>query len=832
MVAMKRLCILVVALTMAVLPLYAMAEEPAGTSTGTAGESTGDDAAAAKKPVKKDSEKKAGDETPPQQQPAPEAEPLIPLISPPPVAQPGTQPAAPAAPAAVAPVPVTTPEAPAAVTPAPETAPETTAPQQPAEQQPAGVVPLAVPPAPAPETAPETPTAVAPAPETAPGTPAAVPPAPETTPETPAAVPPVPATTPEAPAPQQPTEQQPATQPAEQQPTGVVPLAVPPAPALETTPETPAAVAPAPETTPEAPAPQQPTEQQPATQPAEQQPTGVVPLAVPPAPAPETTPETPATPPAETPQPPTGFTFSDPAYGDVAPAPEVDSPATNVVAPGLHFEYGGTIRTRLGIDTSNEYVFVFDPLKKTDDPNRAYYTGTEDVVDWRSSVSFWTLLHFTPNLRARMELYLEYALLTRREADGNATILVNGSHPRSTFMADIHDAYLDWLDVAPGLDFRFGHQTVTFGLMDAHSVVERLSPSDTDALLWSDLTVPRKPIWAVRMDYTKDWFKASVVWQPVFTGTGLDLYGGDFSVLQPGIPLNSENAFPSPDVSMLLDPSKEATDDVVFLTTEDVMPYPQNSAAGVKLGVGISGFDAALTYSFAYDELPRISYDPEMLRLLGSLSENNYVQAAQILEGLRERLNNGETVDDLFSSTYERTHTLGLLLGYGVWRMNFKAELSWEFDRGYWASDYRAVTHDTLSYAAGLDFTWEQMVYLSLEVFGSKLFDIMPGERLLYVTDANFGVFGLLRLAFFQETLTIELVAESRINTRELAVSPRIGYQVVEDLELMVGAMFFECFDHEPAGFNRYNSNDDRKDTLFGRYSNNDQVYLMLKYSY
>ena len=529
---------------------------------------------------------------------------------------------------------------------------------------------------------------------------------------------------------------------------------------------------------------------------------------------------------------PEGFTFTDPAYGSETPAPDVSAPVTNAILPGLRFDYGGTIRTRLGIDTSNEYVFVFDPLKKADDPDRASYTGMEDVVDWRTSLSFWTLLHFTPNLRARIGLYAEYGLTTRRQADGDATILVNGSHPRSTFKAEIQDAYLDWLDVAPGLDFRFGHQVINFGMMDAHSVVERLSPTDSSALLWSDLTVPRKPIWAVRMDYTYDWFKASVVWQPIFTGSDLDLYGSDFSVLQPGVPLDPRAAFPSPDVGSLVDPSKEHTDDLAFLTTQNVMPYPQNSAAGVKLGVGISGFDAALTYSFAYDELPRLDYDPQMLQLLGSLSDGNYALSAQILEGLRQRLNNGETVDDLFSSTYERTHTLGLLLGYGVWRFNFKTELSWEFAKGYWASDYRAVTHDTLSYAAGVDFTWEEMVYLSIEVFGSKLFDIQPGERLLYTTDANFGVFGLLRLAFFRETLKLELVAESRINTKELAVSPRIGYEVVEDLELIVGAMFFECFDHEPAGFNRYNSNDDRKDTLFGRYSNNDQVYLMLKYSY
>ena len=44
--------------------------------------------------------------------------------------------------------------------------------------------------------------------------------------------------------------------------------------------------------------------------------------------------------------------------------------------------------------------------------------------------------------------------------------------------------------------------------------------------------------------------------------------------------------------------------------------------------------------------------------------------------------------------------------------------------------------------------------------------------------------------------------------------------------------MLLEAWAEEPKGYNRYSSNADSKSSMFGQFSDNDQLFVNLKYSF
>jgi hypothetical protein len=516
---------------------------------------------------------------------------------------------------------------------------------------------------------------------------------------------------------------------------------------------------------------------------------------------------------------------------DAPPSGPIEETPTIAAAPEEwkpQVEFGGEVRTRLGQDLAYEVDLVVpepgaEPVKR----------GTEDVVDWRSSAQFWARIKLTENIQSFIELYSEYSIVGKRN-DNAPTVLFNGKNYRQDFRLELWEAYFDFF-FGP-FDLRIGNQIVSWGTMAVMSPSDRINPRDPGAYYWSDISGARDPIIALRGAYHFNDMALEFVWSPFFQSPSLDAYGGDYSLFRYGSAYGNAT-YPITDISYYLHGSKSIGQHPDLLTTDSPGANPLNSQLGLRFSGQKDGFDFGLSYWFGYEELPTAHLDNEV-RLLGQAmlrGDTNLVLG--YTQSLLDRLNAGEPVDNFIDSRYRRKHSVAAEFGTTIWELGLKAEAAFLPDRTFYATDLRPVTHHTLAYAAGIDVLKTDLgalstLFIDVELFGSALFGMKDGERLLFTTRANLGLYTTMRLGFLDDDLELELVNQTNFSTKDYVLISRISYSPVQDLTLTLGVMILEAWAKEPAGFDTFSSNSDRKDTLFGQFSNNDQAFFLLKYRY
>jgi|GEM_PF-2172045 len=526
-------------------------------------------------------------------------------------------------------------------------------------------------------------------------------------------------------------------------------------------------------------------------------------------------------------------TFSDPEFA-LPPAPQSDSPAqietAQVADVGFKpsFKYGGTIRSRLGFDLFNEADMVSKPPS-----GQIVKEGTEDVIDWRNSVNFWTQLSLVKHLDVRLEAYGEYFAVGKRNED-YPTIIFNGRDYKQDFVLDLRDAYLHFF-YGP-FDLRVGNQVVSWGTLTVTSPSDRVNPRNTQNYYWSEVSGSKEHVFAARAVASVWDFNFEAIWIPFYKGSNLDLYGSDFSLFRYGSAYNF-TAYPIPEISYYIDRSMTEGANTFFFSTEKPGASILNSQAGLRISATKGGVDFGLSYLYAYEELPQMQADPMVRALLKAVQTGNENLTSSYVQQLMQRLEWGETPDSLFRSRFMRKHSIAAELGFSLWEFGIKGEAAFWPYRTFYTTDVEAVEHHTLVYAGGIDFikfnqsVFDQ-IFISFELFGSTIFDVPDGEKLVFSTRRNLGLHTTLRFTFLNEKLELEGVTQINFNTKDYVVVPRIGYEVYDNLRLIAGVMILDAWAKEPAGYERYSDDTAVKESLFGSFSNNDQVFIMMKYDF
>lgn len=551
---------------------------------------------------------------------------------------------------------------------------------------------------------------------------------------------------------------------------------------------------------------------------------------------------------------------------DILPPPTEDASAQSQVEESAKWkpmvEWGGEARTRFAQDIHNEISRVEDK------PGKSYTKkGTEDVIDWRNSFSFWAKIKLDENIQAFMEVYAEHFTVAKRNEE-DPTVLFNGSRARHEFRFEAREIYFDFF-FGP-FDLRAGNQIVSWGTLAVMSPSNRVNFQDPGAFYWADISGNRTPITALRGIYHAWDLSFEALWIPFFTPPNLDLYGGDYSLIRYGSIYGltvDRSKFPIPAIDQFISPSKTAAYHPESVMTNKPDANPVNSQAGFRISGTKAGFDFGISYLYGYEEMPTIKMDKDIRGLLksgingnlsaelGSCLSDCTGDITQILGNgasldsycriedmdcriarIITRLENGESLENMVSSEYERKHSLAAEFGATVWELGIKAEMAFLPDKMYYTTILESVNHDTLSYAMGIDVMKSDLGHLStlfidMEIFGSAIFGLRKGEQLIFQTDRNLGLHTSLRLSFLDDDLEFEGTGQVHFSTRDFVLIPRVSYRPIENMRITLGAMIFESWITEPELY-PYTTNTDQKRSLFGQFSNNDQIFAMLRYNF
>ena len=556
-----------------------------------------------------------------------------------------------------------------------------------------------------------------------------------------------------------------------------------------------------------------------------------------PQPPPEKTEPEPA-PPAETPE----ITEESPAEQESTEASEVfvdpmfgiqlEEEAAPEWTPTV--DYGGEIRSRLGIDIRNDADLLIPEAGAA-----ARQDGTEDVVDWRNSFDFWTRLKLAKWVQVYIELYAEHAISGERNED-DPTVLVNGENYRHHFFMELKEAYGDFY--WDSFDLRVGLFVVPWGTITVNSPVDRVSPIDQNALYWTDVSGAKQASYAVRARYLVEGFTFEGLLIPFFAPRKLDLYGGDFALFNYASSY-AQTPSPLPEIDDYLDPTKQDGPEGYLATTVEPDANPLHAQAGARITGSHGGFDYGISYLYAYDNLPKFEADPLVWALADAVRDNDDNLTTAYLSEIKERIGLGATTENFIYSRYERKHSLGMEFGTTLWDFGVKAEGAWLPQKLYYTPDSQWIETDTVEWAAGLEYLktsvsdsdgniWLDQVFFAVEVFGSNLYDLPDGARLLYSTANNLSLYATGRIQALDEHFELEIVHQINFSTKDFMIVPRVTYEVYQNLRLTLGALFLESWISEPVGFGTFSTNGARKDALFGKYSNNDQVFVQLRWNF
>ena len=346
---------------------------------------------------------------------------------------------------------------------------------------------------------------------------------------------------------------------------------------------------------------------------------------------------------------------------------------------------------------------------------------------------------------------------------------------------EMYEAYVDVYGLMlDNMDVRIGKQRIAWGTADKLNVVDNLNPDDFEDILDLGRKIPTT---AVRIDY----------------------YPGDLTVTGVVVPIFTPARFPSSSwqipASFPLPPELS----LGTLTDEVTLPdeRPQDTASiGLRISGELLGYDCSVSYVYGPDDWPLPSaVNVTPVDTLG-------------------------TVDVHTTLEYPKQQIVGMdiagaISDVGVWAecaLFVPAEATYTSVTVPGESSLHLALGDDpyVKYVVGGDYTFRNGLYVNGQYLHGFFTDRGPDglEDYFIVAFERDFVHGDLRarLVFAAEIADFGDVA----NRSALFGGPEITYYPTDGAEVTAGALFLEG----------------DSSTQFGQFSDNDEVYIKIKYSF
>jgi len=564
-----------------------------------------------------------------------------------------------------------------------------------------------------------------------------------------------------------------------------------------------------------------------------------------------------------------------------APAEET-APATEATSTRSEsfVRAGGEIESRLAIDTSFESSRVIEPDGST------RLEGKEDVLELRNRLKAHIEGALFKDFNFHAGARLTHWVVSERSED-DPFLLFNGEHYKREFEFELREAYIDWLRIFGTLDLRVGNQVVAWGANEGGlSPADRVNPTDMTAMLAGEEDDVRMPVFAVKGDLYFWGLRAEAVWVPFFKQGKMLLWGTDFSFMHP-LPSTGENPFAAGGLGQLsplfelIDESKEDKLQQDLITTELPEEHLGNSQAAFRVSGSVGNVDLAASVWYGFDQIPRFRFDPAFSRLLGNLpaimagldqmGELGELMQAQcgddcdmadllviasqrpdLIEGLLElfpQLADLQTLMDKLEqgelplkSHFSRMLSVAGELSWLIDPVTLKIDVGFTPGRTLYTDQFLAVERMMLQTVVGLDYNYGQDFIIGVSAFHFSILDrgkaIDPGtgrktgkdEEYIFFEPHSVGIAGDVEYSFGDDLeFKISLMAMYEIMVNDFLLAPEFSYAYDDHLSLAVGAILLEA---EPEAGEAWFTGHDKRNRPMGYFSNNDHVYLRIRYAF
>lgn len=359
---------------------------------------------------------------------------------------------------------------------------------------------------------------------------------------------------------------------------------------------------------------------------------------------------------------------------------------------------------------------------------------------------------------------------------------------------DVYEMYVRYN--TPSWEVILGKQIKRWGKTDQISPIDTLNPENITEFIIPSYEDRKIPVWMADVTFRKDDFFVEGVLIPFFEPSRFHYFGTDWAYFS-----HIKTDFQNSSLPSLL---KSYADSIGVNETEPDSGFDSFEYA-LRVGGTIDRLDYGFTYHYANEDLPYFTSFP-----VKNLSLDNPGSVQSLLSNIGSLSLTNEHIE----TTYSRTHIAGFEFETTLADFGVRGEAAVKDNESFLTRSLTSVRNPSLFWVVGVDYLSSNQWYLNLQFAHQHIYDYDPA--ILYFEDNNYSLIGEIKKDLVSDWLNASLQFTRMLNDNSYYLSPRLRYTYIRNLEVMMGLNLFGG-----------------KDTsILGRYDENDQVFLNVKYHF
>lgn len=397
------------------------------------------------------------------------------------------------------------------------------------------------------------------------------------------------------------------------------------------------------------------------------------------------------------------------------------------------------------------------------------------------------------SFRNRVLVKADYGSLT---VSGLSDYLYFGSRDiTEEYDMELHELYVRHRTGA--LEMSVGKQIRRWGKADQISPIDTLNPENSMEFIVPPYEERKIPIWMADLTFRKNDFFVEGVFIPFFEPSRFHYMDTDWAVFS-HLKKDIQSA-PLPDGL------KSYFDEALGVRETEPDSGTDSFEYALRVGGTLGRVDFGFTYHYANEDLPYFKNFP--VKNL-ALNDADDIQAAlSDPAGL-------VLADETIETEYRRTHIAGFEFETVARAFGLRGEAVFKENESFLTGDLTSVRRPSSFWVVGLDYLGVNQWYMNLQLAHQHIFDYDPS--ILYLDSDNYSIIGEIRKDLGADWLTAGLQFTQMLNDGSYYLSPRLSYTYIRNLDVMLG---LNIFGGDP-------------DTIMGRYDENDQLFLNMKYHF
>ncbi len=349
--------------------------------------------------------------------------------------------------------------------------------------------------------------------------------------------------------------------------------------------------------------------------------------------------------------------------------------------------------------------------------------------------------------------------------------------------------------------FSVGQQKVTWGKLDDVIVLDRITPQDFQWFTLFDKQERKLPTLMLKHNYYAENWRLESVFLPTFSPSKVDFFGSDWAVfgrLKQGIERDSfSDSIKSTIRGITIEDKDRLTDHSL-----------KNSQFATRLSSRFHDVDYSLYYMYIYNSMPTLR---EKTQIGNAVKKFLYDPTLANLNALTSANPNSE--DLTLEKEYPRTNIIGLDWETVLGEYGLRGEMGVFWGLPYLRRDFSYTTKDALSFGIGIDHTTANNFYFNIQFIENYILDY---EDLFAQEKSTQQFTGTLTQRYLKGNLIFNFDWAWNASRRDWMLNPEMRYKFRKGFDLALGGFVFEG----------------ALDSIFGRYSAKDLIYLEMQYQF